>query len=152
MEKTFISKTLKRHPLGNGGADAMVRHQAAAGGPSTDADTRFRLLRLLAQRPESSQRAIALELGIALGRVNLLLRGLVEAGLVHRRPIRAAGNRPGQGHWPTREGLAEAARLARGFLARKRAEQAALAAEIAGIEAEFAAARRGTSAWAGRGA
>lgn len=124
----------------------MAPRGTAPQGVAADSDTRFRLLRLLAQRPESSQRAIAGDLGIALGRVNLLLRGLASEGLVRRRPIRASGNRPGQGHWPTPAGQAEAARLARGFLIRKRAEQAALAVEIAGIEAEFAPRQRGTTA------
>lgn len=130
----------------------MARPDPRALAPAADAEARFRLLRLLARRPESSQRAIAQDLGIALGRVNQLLRGLTAEGLVRRRPIRTTGNRPGQGHWPTAAGLAEAARLARGVLVRKRAEQAALAAEIAGIEAEFPAGRRAAATGASPGA
>jgi DNA-binding MarR family transcriptional regulator len=154
MEKSFSFKELRRQPRGSGGADAMARPPVPAVGAAADAEIRFRLLRRLARHPESSQRAIAASLGIALGRVNLLLRGLVAEGLVRRHPVRAPGNRPGQGHWPTHAGLAEMARLARAVLVRKQAEHAALAQEIAGIEAEFVGARppRGWTAGAERGA
>ena len=44
-------------------------------------DARFRVLRLIEESPEMSQRQIADELGISLGSVNYCLKGLVEKGM-----------------------------------------------------------------------
>ena len=43
---------------------------------------RFRVMRLVEKRPEISQREIADELGIALGRGNYILRALSDKGLI----------------------------------------------------------------------
>jgi len=48
-------------------------------------DARFRILRLLEEHPQMTQRQIADTLGISLGGVNYCLRGLVE----RMRPVKA---------------------------------------------------------------
>ena len=82
-----------------------------------------------------SQRALARALGVSLGGVHGCLRGLMEAGLVQAGPD--AARRGGRSYVLTRAGRAEKRALTQGFLGRKRAEHAALGAEITALEAEL---------------
>ena len=102
-------------------------------------DMHFRVLRLLEENPELSQRALARELGVSLGGVHYCLRALIEKGLVKARNFAASSNKGRYAYMLTPAGLAEKSALTRSFLARKRAEYAALQAEIAALEAELAA-------------
>lgn len=95
-----------------------------------DEDTRFRLLRLLEQEPEISQRDISRELGLSLGAVNYVLRALIEKGQVKVRNFRASDNKLRYAYVLTTHGIDAKARLAAGFLKRKLAEYEALKAEI----------------------
>lgn len=47
-----------------------------------DDEARYRLLRLLADNPKLSQRELARELGISLGKVNYCLKALLDRGYV----------------------------------------------------------------------
>ena len=100
-------------------------------------DVRFRLLRALAANPGLSQRGLAEDVGVSLGAVNGLLNGLIETGLVQIRNAEAAPGRFRFAYVLTRKGKAAKARLAGGFLDRRRAEVQALTGEIAALEAEL---------------
>jgi len=93
-------------------------------------DARFRVLHLLQQRPELSQRQIAEELGIALGRVNFLLNALIDKGMLKASRFRTERNKARYVYILTPHGLAEKAALTAGFLRRKTAEFEALKAEL----------------------
>ena len=95
-----------------------------------DDDTRFRLLRLLEDEPELSQREISERLGVSLGGVNYVLRALVEKGLLKVRNFRASDNKLRYAYVLTPRGIDAKARLTAGFLRRKMAEYEALRAEI----------------------
>lgn len=56
-------------------------------------DAHFRVLRLLEQNPELSQRDVAEALGVSLGAANYVLRALVEKGQVKVQNFRAADNK-----------------------------------------------------------
>ena len=101
-------------------------------------DTRFRVLRLLQERPDLTQREMAQELGVALGSVNFVLNALIEKGLVKARNFRNARNKLRYAYVLTPKGASEKATLAAGFLGRKLAEYEALKAEIAALEKEVA--------------
>ena len=103
-----------------------------------DDDVRFRLLRLLEDRPDLSQRQIAQELGVSLGRINYVLRALVEKGQLKVRNFRASDNKLRYAYVLTPRGLDYKARLTAGFLRRKVAEYEALKAEIAALKSELA--------------
>ena len=109
-------------------------------------DERFRLMRCLEARPDISQRALSRELGMSLGRVNYCLNALAEKGLVKIRNFRASGRKMGYAYVLTPQGIAEKARLTRGFLARKVAEYEALQAEIEAVRAELGEEAGGRSA------
>ncbi len=102
-------------------------------------DARFRILRLLEERSEMTQREIAAELGLSLGGVNYCLRGLAERGAIKVRNFRTSRNKLAYAYLLTPKGLAEKARLTRGFLERRRAEYDALKAEIEDLSAEIGA-------------
>lgn len=100
-------------------------------------DDRFRLMRCLEARPDISQRALSRELGMSLGRVNYCLAALSEKGLVKIRNFRASDRKMRYAYVLTPQGIAEKARLTRGFLARKLVEYEALQAEIEAVRAEL---------------
>lgn len=102
-----------------------------------DVDVRFRLLRLLEQYPEKSQRDISRELGVSLGAVNYMLRALVEKGEVKLRNFQASENKLRYAYVLTPSGIEAKARLTLGFLRRKRAEYEALRAEIEALEEDL---------------
>ena len=91
---------------------------------------RFKILRLLAEQPEISQRQLARELGVSLGRVNYCLQALMERGLVKANNFKNSNNKKAYMYFLTRSGMAEKARATATFLERKVAEYEALRREI----------------------
>lgn len=99
-------------------------------------DVHFRILRILEQHPEISQRELSEEVGIALGKVNYVLNALTDKGLVKIRNFRNSQNKLRYAYVLTPAGLSKKAELAAGFLRRKMAEYDALRAEIEEIRRE----------------
>ncbi|PWK53120.1 EPS-associated MarR family transcriptional regulator [Silicimonas algicola] len=106
-------------------------------------DARFRILRLISDRPEMSQRELAEALGLSLGGVNFCMKGLVERGMVKVRNFRKSGNKLAYAYFLTPQGASEKAALTRAFLERRMAEYQALKAEIEALEAEVGTADAG---------
>ncbi|MEX0287229.1 MAG: MarR family EPS-associated transcriptional regulator [Paracoccaceae bacterium] len=100
-------------------------------------DIRFRVLRILQERPDLSQRELAAELGASLGSVNYILRALTEKGQVKVRNFRASNNKLRYLYVLTPRGIAEKSRLTRGFLRRKIAEYEQLREEIEAIQSQI---------------
>lgn len=100
-------------------------------------DTRFRVLRLLEDNPEMSQRELADAVGISAGSVHYLLNGLVERGLVKLGNFTASDDKRRYAYVLTPKGLAEKAAITGRFLARKLEEYEALKREIADLEGEL---------------
>lgn len=98
---------------------------------------RFRLLRLLEDRPDMSQRDISDALGVSLGATNYVLKALVEKGQIKVSNFRASNNKMRYAYILTPKGIETKARLTAGFLQRKYAEYEALKAEIAALEIEM---------------
>jgi EPS-associated MarR family transcriptional regulator len=100
-------------------------------------DVHFRVLRLLDNRPDASQREISEELGVSLGAVNYCLKALIEKGHVKLANFRASRNKLGYVYMLTPLGLALRAELAMRFVERKRCEYEALRRELDDLAAEF---------------
>ena len=96
--------------------------------PSENA--RFRVMWLVEKRPEISQREIAAELGVALGRVNYILRALSDKGLVKIANFRNSSNKLRYAYILTPEGITARSALTATFLRGKLREYDALKAEI----------------------
>ncbi len=95
-----------------------------------DDEVRFKLLRLLSANPEVSQRALASELGISLGKLNYCLKALIDKGLVKAANFKNSNNKAAYAYLLTPKGIEEKAGTTIRFLKRKLAEHAELAAEI----------------------
>ena len=99
-------------------------------------DTRFRVLRLLDENPEISQRELADAVGISTGSAHYLLSALVERGLVKLGNFSASKDKRRYAYILTPKGMAEKAAITGRFLARKLEEYEALKREIAELESE----------------
>lgn len=93
-------------------------------------DVQFRILRLLQDNPEMSQRDLARAVGISTGGIHYVLNALVEKGLLKLGNFTAAVDKRRYAYVLTPKGIAAKADLTRKFLIRKMAEYEALKAEI----------------------
>jgi len=93
-------------------------------------EARFKILRLLHENPELTQRELGERVGISLGAVNYCLRALIERGLVKAGYFFRNPNKLGHAYLLTPSGIAEKGRLTSRFLALKKTEYDALRLEI----------------------
>jgi EPS-associated MarR family transcriptional regulator len=91
---------------------------------------RYKILKRLETNPEISQRELAGELGISLGRVNYCLQALIEKGLVKAKNFRNSKNKAGYAYLLTPRGIEEKVKITAHFLKRKVDEYEALEKEI----------------------
>src|SRR5262249_285893 len=93
-------------------------------------------MRLLAARPELSQRELARELGVSLGKTHYVLHALLDKGLVKIRNFRRSDNKLAYAYLLTPKGVRAKVRLTHRFLARKEAEFELLKSTIAQLRKE----------------
>jgi EPS-associated MarR family transcriptional regulator len=93
-------------------------------------DTHFRVLRLLQDNPEMSQRELADAVGISVGGTHYVLNALMEKGFVKLGNFTASEDKRRYAYVLTPKGIARKAALTRAFLARKMEEYEALKEEI----------------------
>ena len=93
-------------------------------------EARFKILRLLHENPELTQRELGEQVGISLGAVNYCLRALIERGLVKAGNFSRNPNKLGYAYVLTPAGIAEKTLLTGRFLKRKVEEYEALKLEI----------------------
>lgn len=93
-------------------------------------ELRYKILRLLAQQPQISQRALASELGLSLGKANYCMQALVEKGLLKARNFRNSENKIAYMYYLTPKGMEAKARVTVRFLKVRMAEYEQLKAEI----------------------
>jgi EPS-associated MarR family transcriptional regulator len=99
-------------------------------------ELRYRLLQLLEANPRMSQRDVARELGISLGRVNYCLKSLMEKGWIKVSNFRNSRNKAAYIYLLTPRGIEAKAGVTVRFLQAKLEEYDALAADIERIRAE----------------
>ena len=96
-------------------------------------DTSFRVLHLLQENPDITQRELAERLGVSVGALNYCLRSLVDKGFVKVQNFSASPNKCGYAYVLTPQGISEKITLTKAFLQRKLREYDALKAEIAAV-------------------
>ena len=96
----------------------------------------YRLMRLLEADPRVSQRDIARQLGISLGKANYCLRALIEKGWIKASNFTNNQNKAAYMYLLTPRGLEEKAVLTMQFLQAKMREYETLRAEIKEIQRE----------------
>ena len=100
-------------------------------------DARFRVLRLLQENPEMSQRELAKAAGISVGGMHYVLNALIERGLVKLGNFRSAEDKRRYAYILTPQGVREKSNLAMAFLERKMMEYNDLRAEIETLAGEI---------------
>ena len=91
---------------------------------------RYKILKILEANPEISQRELARELDISLGRVNFCLKALIEKGLLKATNFKNSHNKLAYMYLLTPSGIEEKSAITARFLKIKMQEYAALEAEI----------------------
>jgi EPS-associated MarR family transcriptional regulator len=100
-------------------------------------DTYFRVLRILQDNPDLTQRELAEKLGVSVGGLNYCLKALMEKGWVKMQNFAHSKNKFGYVYVLTPRGVAEKAALTGRFLRRKMEEYEALKAEIRLLKTEY---------------
>jgi EPS-associated MarR family transcriptional regulator len=99
-------------------------------------DLHFRVLRLLEEQPDMSQRELAERLEVSNGKLHYCMKALIEKGLVKLGNFANSKHHLGYAYLLTPKGITQKAGMTTRFLKRKMAEYEALHAEIAILQAE----------------
>ena len=93
-------------------------------------DTEYKVLKIIEDNPYKTQRQIAKELGLSLGKTNYVIRALVDKGWVKLTNFRKSDNKRGYLYLLTPEGVSKKSKLAIKFLQRQSKEYNRLKKEI----------------------
>lgn len=94
------------------------------------------LLRRLADAPQASQRELARDTGVSLGKLNYALHALIDKGWVKAGNFGRKHNKLSYAYLLTPSGIEAKAKLTRAFLTRKMSEYDRLRVEIEDLQAE----------------
>ena len=94
-------------------------------------EAHFKVLRLVESRPHLTQRELARELGVSLGKVNYCINALIDAGWIRARNFCNSRNKLAYAYLLTPKGIEQKTAIALHFLRRKVAEYEVLKREIA---------------------
>jgi len=95
-----------------------------------DNQDHFNVLRKIQQKPESSQRELAEDLGFSLGKLNYCLKALKVKGLVKIKNFKKNPNKINYIYVLTPQGVSEKTKLTLNFMKRKMKEYDELKREI----------------------
>ena len=108
-------------------------------------ELRYKIIGRLEADPYLSQRVLAKELGISLGRVNYCLQALMQKGLIKAGNFHHSKNKRMYMYILTPQGIEEKAKATVRFLRRKMKENEVIVAEIEQLRGEIAAMAQQTS-------
>lgn len=100
-------------------------------------EAHYRVLKALEANPKISQRQLATELGISVGKANYCIKALIDAGWVKARNFQNSNNKLAYAYVLTPSGIHSKSQLMMRFLDHKRREFEALRREIAALSAEL---------------
>jgi EPS-associated MarR family transcriptional regulator len=100
-------------------------------------EIRYRLLKLLQQTPNLTQRQMAGEMGISLGKFNYCLRELVKKGMVKVERFTSSENKAGYMYILTPHGIEQKTKITTAFLLRKMQEYEQIKKEIHALSQEI---------------
>jgi EPS-associated MarR family transcriptional regulator len=96
----------------------------------------YRILKLLENSPNLTQRQLSKELGVSLGKTHYLIKALVDVGWIKLENFQRSDSKWGYAYLLTPMGIIEKASITARFLARKQDEYARLQEEIAQLKLE----------------
>ena len=103
---------------------------------SMDQEIHLKVLRHIEANPEITQRELAQELGVSLGKANYCLRSLIEKGLIKARNFKNSNNKAAYAYLLTPTGIERKAQITMRFLKRKLSEYEDLKTEIEILQRE----------------
>ena len=95
-----------------------------------DNQDHFNVLRKISNKPESTQRELAEDLGFSLGKLNYCLRALDNKGLIKMKDFKKNPNKMNYIYVLTPKGIAEKTKLTFNFMKRKMREYDELKKEV----------------------
>jgi len=101
-------------------------------------DVAVELLRLIEAHPDYSQRQLARELGVSLGKTHYLLKALLGKGWVKAQNFQRSDHKLGYLYVLTPSGIRKRLDLTQAFLARKEREFVRLRTQIAALRKDIA--------------
>lgn len=101
-----------------------------------DQETHYRLLSLLEQHPELSQRELAVKMGVSVGKVNYCIKALVDVGHLKLNNFMRSNNKLGYAYLLTPKAIKEKTKITQQFLQIKLEEHERLVKEIEVLRAE----------------
>ena len=103
----------------------------------TDQELEYRVLKILEQQPDLTQRQLAEELGVSLGKTHYLVKSLIDVGWVKLDSFQRSDNKWGDAYVLTPMGIVEKAAITARFLVRKQREHTQLQEEIIQLQEEL---------------
>ena len=97
----------------------------------------YKVLNWLEKNPNITQRQLAKELGISLGKAHYLINSLIQVGWVKLDNFKRSDNKMGYMYLLTPAGMVEKTKITRSFLARKETEYQQLKQEIQRLKSEI---------------
>jgi EPS-associated MarR family transcriptional regulator len=105
-------------------------------------EAQYKVLRLIETKPDLTQRELAEEMGVSLGKVNYCIHALIDKGWVKARNFRKSNNKLAYAYLLTPRGVQQKAAVTVSFLQRKVGEYESLKKEIAELRREVESASR----------
>jgi EPS-associated MarR family transcriptional regulator len=97
-------------------------------------EVHFRVLQIIQQHPQLTQRELARHLGVSLGKANYCLNAVIEKGFVKAENFRRNDRKLAYLYYLTPAGIEEKTLVTARFLRRKIVEYEAIKAEIAQLQ------------------
>lgn len=105
----------------------------------------YRILKLLEAKPNISQRDMAKDLGVSLGKANYCLKAMLDKGWIKAKNFKNSQNKIAYSYLLTPKGIENRAMLTVRFLKRKMREYDALKNEIERLQEDISLQRNGTT-------
>jgi len=99
-------------------------------------ETYLKILKHIESKPHISQRQLAQELGVSVGKINYCVRALIAKGLVKAGNFKRSSNKMSYLYLLTSKGFEEKARLTSSFLKKKIIEHEIITKEIEQLKRE----------------
>ena len=100
-------------------------------------ELKYRVLKILEDQPNLTQRQLAKALGVSLGKAHYVLRSLIDVGWIKLCNFQRSSNKWGYSYLLTPIGVAEKTAITMSFLKRKKKEYIDLKIEIAQLQQEI---------------
>ncbi len=94
------------------------------------------LLRTISENPQITQRELSSRLGLSLGKINFLMKSLIEKGFIKAKNFKNCQNKIAYLYLLTPRGIEEKAKITYHFLKRKTEEYERLEKEIQDLQKE----------------